>query len=85
MNLPLYNSLKTPMSTVFVPYGGIKGFFVTYNGSSYYAWEAACPNHAAKTVHRSQAEEIPLSVVMILIPIRLFLYNVLVMALCITL
>nr|WP_314289287.1 hypothetical protein [uncultured Capnocytophaga sp.] len=45
MDLPLYNALKTPMSTVFIPYGGIKGFFVTYNGSSYYAWEATCPNH----------------------------------------
>ncbi|GJH41615.1 hypothetical protein RCZ04_21650 [Capnocytophaga sp. HP1101] len=51
LNLPLYNSLKTPMSTVFVPYGGIKGFFVTYNGSSYYAWEAACPNHNLQECH----------------------------------
>ena len=42
LNQPLYNSLKTPMNTVFVPYGGIRGFFVIYNGSSYYAWEAAC-------------------------------------------
>ena len=46
LNQPLYNSLKTPMNTVFVPYGGIRGFFVIYNGSSYYAWEAACPNHS---------------------------------------
>ena len=26
LNQPLYNSLKTPMNTVFVPYGGIRGF-----------------------------------------------------------
>ena len=29
-NLPLYNVLKSDFSTVFVPYGGIKGFFVTH-------------------------------------------------------
>ncbi|AVM49825.1 hypothetical protein [Capnocytophaga sp. oral taxon 878] len=52
MNLAAYNSLKIPMNTVFVPYGGIKGFFVTYTGSTYYAWEAACPNHAVNTCQR---------------------------------
>ena len=51
LNQPLYNSLKTPMNTVFVPYGGIRGFFVIYNGSSYYAWEAACPNHNLQECH----------------------------------
>lgn len=52
LNFPLYNALKTPMNTVFVPYGGIKGFFVTYTGSGYYAWEAACPNHSINTCQR---------------------------------
>lgn len=47
-NLPAYNSLKTPGSTVFIPApsAGIKGVFVTYlGGNTYRAWEAACPNH----------------------------------------
>ena len=46
ISLPLYNSLKTPMNTVFIPHRGIKGFFVTcYSNGGYRAWEAACPNH----------------------------------------
>ena len=28
ISLPLYNSLKTPMNTVFIPHRGIKGFIV---------------------------------------------------------
>ena len=52
ISLPLYNSLKTPMNTVFVPYGGIKGFFVTcYSNGGYRAWEAACPNHNLQECH----------------------------------
>ena len=52
-NLPLYNVLKSDFSTVFVPYGGIKGFFVTHTtGNTYYAWEAACPNHSVNTCER---------------------------------
>ena len=54
ISLPLYNSLKTPMNTVFVPYGGIKGFFVTcYSNGGYRAWEATCPNHNLQECHSS--------------------------------
>ena len=52
LSLPLYNSLKTPMNTVFIPHRGIKGFFVTcYSNGGYRAWEAACPNHNLQECH----------------------------------
>lgn len=48
LNLPLYNALKNPQSTIFIPEVGIKGVFITNRGDgSFWAWEAACPNHVS--------------------------------------
>lgn len=48
LNLPLYGSLSTPGSSIYIGNNnvGIKGVFVFNTGSSYLAWEASCPNHA---------------------------------------
>jgi nitrite reductase/ring-hydroxylating ferredoxin subunit len=47
LNLPLYGSLSTPGSSIYIGNNnvGIKGVFVYNTGSGYLAWEASCPNH----------------------------------------
>ena len=47
LNLPLYSSLQVPGNSIYIGNAGvgIRGVFVTNNGSSFYAWEASCPNH----------------------------------------
>lgn len=47
MNLPAYSSLKSVANAIYYPnQGSGRGFFVFYNGSSYVAFDAACPNQA---------------------------------------
>ena len=47
LNLPLYNALKYPQNTIYLPNIGLKGVFVTNVGNDrFYAWESACPNHS---------------------------------------
>lgn len=44
-DLPLYNALKYPQNTVYIPNIGIKGVLVTSLGNNrFVAWEASCPN-----------------------------------------
>lgn len=47
LNLPLYGSLSNPGSAIYIGNEGvgIRGVFVYNNGSSFFAWEASCPNH----------------------------------------
>ncbi|MEM9686481.1 MAG: hypothetical protein AAF934_06120 [Bacteroidota bacterium] len=47
LNLPLYSSLKVPGNAIYIGNAGVgvKGIFVVNNGSSFFAWEASCPNH----------------------------------------
>ena len=47
LNLPLYGSLGTPGSSIYIGNEnvGLKGVFVYNTGSGYVAWEASCPNH----------------------------------------
>ncbi len=47
LNLPLYSSLQVPGNSIYIgnPGVGVRGIFVTNNGSSFFAWEASCPNH----------------------------------------
>lgn len=52
-DLPLYNALKYPQNTVFLPNIGIKGVFVTSLGNNrFVAWEAACPNQSPSSCDR---------------------------------
>ncbi len=45
LDLPQYSSLKYSGNAVYVPDGGILGFFVFNTGNGYNAFEAADPNH----------------------------------------
>jgi len=47
LNLPLYAGLTIPGNSVYIgnPGVGIRGVFVYNAGSTYFAWEASCPNH----------------------------------------
>ncbi|MCB0376146.1 MAG: hypothetical protein KDD04_09535 [Sinomicrobium sp.] len=47
LNLPLYSGLKTPGNSIYIGNAGVgvRGVFVTNNGTSFFAWEASCPNH----------------------------------------
>lgn len=50
-SLPLYAPLKISGNSVYIstPNVGIKGVFVANFGNTFYAWEAACPNHELKS------------------------------------
>lgn len=46
MNLPLYSGLKSPGNGIYYsgPGAGAKGLIIFYTGSTYNAFDAACPN-----------------------------------------
>lgn len=46
MNLPAYSNLKFPSNAVIIPNYGAKGVIIFNAGSSYNAFDAACPNQA---------------------------------------
>ncbi|MDO4228851.1 MAG: hypothetical protein Q4C98_03490 [Capnocytophaga sp.] len=52
-DLPLYNALKYPQNTIYLPNIGIKGVLVTSLGNNrFVAWEAACPNQNPSSCDR---------------------------------
>ncbi len=47
LNLPQYDNLRFAGGSVLIPQLGNKGVLVfNLNGSSFFAWDASCPNHA---------------------------------------
>lgn len=46
MNLPSYSSLMYPSNAIYYPGQGVRGIIVFNTGSSYTAFDAACPNQA---------------------------------------
>lgn len=46
LNLPQYDNLRFAGSSLLIPELGHKGILIfNLNGSSFFAWEASCPNH----------------------------------------
>jgi nitrite reductase/ring-hydroxylating ferredoxin subunit len=44
MNLPTYSILKYASNAIYYPNVGVRGIIVFYTGSTYNAFDAACPN-----------------------------------------
>ncbi|PKB16252.1 hypothetical protein [Flavobacterium sp. 5] len=44
MNLPLYSNLKSAGNAIYYADAGVKGLIVFYTGTTYNAFDAACPN-----------------------------------------
>ncbi len=53
-DLPRYSSLKYAGNAVYIPDGGIKGFFLFNTGNGYNAFEASDPNHYPSDCSRMQ-------------------------------
>lgn len=46
LGLPSFDNLRFAGGSVYVPSGGVRGFFVfNLSGDQFLAWEASCPNH----------------------------------------
>lgn len=46
LNLPAYSKLLYASNAIYYPNQGVKGVYIFYTGSTYTAFDAACPNQA---------------------------------------